>query len=162
MEKAARWVISDILPLVREKRPDTWLYVVGKNSDVILADMEENGVTITGSLPSVLPYLCNSAVALVPLQYESGTRFKILEAGACRIPVVSTTLGAEGLDVINRENILIANTATDFARAIVSVLEDRSLADKLGKNLRDLIARDYSIPRLEAEAREIINQLMRS
>ncbi len=159
MEHAARWVIKNVFPLVRQAIPDVHFYIIGKNSDIILADIADSSITITGMLDSVLPYLCNADVALVPLFFESGTRFKILEAGACGIPLVSTTLGAEGIPVTNGQQILIADEADKFAAAIINIIRNRELADKLARNCKDLIQKQYSIDVLVADAKTIVNYL---
>ena len=73
--------------------------------------------------------------------FESGTRFKILEAGACKTPIISTTLGAEGIPVIHDKEVLIADKAINFAKEIVNVLNDSELSNKLTKNCYDLISK---------------------
>jgi glycosyltransferase involved in cell wall biosynthesis len=105
MNIAANWVLDKVLPLVQSQIPDIHLYIVGKNADISLRDAASDYVTIIGKIPSVLPFLCHANVSLVPLMFESGTRFKILEAAVCRVPIVSTTLGAEGLPVIHGSNL---------------------------------------------------------
>jgi glycosyltransferase involved in cell wall biosynthesis len=159
MENAARWIISDVLPYVRKSFPDVYFYIVGKGSDKVLLDVIDSKIIITGKLPSVLPYLCHVDVALVPLKFESGTRFKILEAGACKIPLVSTTLGAEGIPVIDGEHILLADEPEDFAKAIVSLLNDKKLAKRLAENCYNLVHRQFSIDFLSNEAKQILEYL---
>jgi glycosyltransferase involved in cell wall biosynthesis len=159
MENAARWTIDEILPLVKKSIPEVQFVVVGKGSDQILADIEDPSIVITGKLPSVLAYLCHADVALVPLKFESGTRFKILEAGACKIPVVSTTLGAEGIPVKTDENILIADDAAKFAEAIVRLIKDREFAGDIASNCHSLVKEFFSVDYLVEEARQIIGYL---
>jgi len=159
MDDSARWVICEIMPLVRSRIPNIRLYIVGSGSDRTLSDINESDVTIKGKLQSVLPYLCHSDVALVPLRYESGTRFKILEAGACGVPVVSTTLGAEGLPVVHGNDILIADHPESIADSIIRLITDRNLASELGKNLRNLVLEQYSIARLAEEGSKILEYL---
>jgi polysaccharide biosynthesis protein PslH len=161
MEKATRWIIDEVLPQVRKKIPSIHFYIVGNGSGETLNDICSSAITITGKLPSVLPYLCNADVSIVPLTFESGTRFKILEAGACGIPIVSTTLGAEGIPITNGKDILIADTPDDFAQAIIRVIQDRHLAESLGLNLKELVIRDYSIDALAGEGQKIINYLFK-
>lgn len=160
MDKAARWVISEVLPIIRKQIPNIHFYIVGKDSDKTLQDISDPGITITGRLVSVLPYLRNVDVSIVPLTFESGTRFKILEAGACAMPVVSTTLGAEGIPTTNNMDILIADTPDDFARAIIKVIDDKQLAESLGLNLKELVTRNYSIESLASEGQDILYYLM--
>lgn len=159
MEHAARWVINDVLPIIIKTIPNIHFYIVGTGSAKILADIKEPNITVTGKLDSVLPYLCNVNVALVPLKFESGTRFKILEAGACGIPIVSTTLGAEGIPVTDGYDILIADEADKFAESIVKLITDKELSNKLSKNCKNLIQNKYSVEALIEEAKEIIEYL---
>ncbi len=130
--------------------------ILGRASDTTLADIKDDNITITGQLDSVLPYLFNANVALVPLKFESGTRFKILEAAACDIPIVSTILGAEGIPVADGENILIADEAQDFANAIIKVIENPVFAKKMANNLKLYIEQNYSIDKHAKEAEDII------
>jgi glycosyltransferase involved in cell wall biosynthesis len=160
MEQAARWLLDEIWSLVRCEVPNAHLYIVGSGSQKVLADIDDPSVTVTGKLPSVLQYLCNADVALVPLKFESGTRFKILEAGACAIPVVSTTLGAEGIPTTSGHDILIADTPEYFAKAIISVINDRQLAESLGVNLKELVSRYYSVDALAIEGQAILDHLL--
>jgi glycosyltransferase involved in cell wall biosynthesis len=90
------------------------------------------------------------------LKFESGTRFKILEAGACGIPLVSTTLGAEGLPVIHEEHILLADDPAGFADAIVRLIGDKQLAERLASNCRELVRTSYSVESLRREAAHIL------
>lgn len=159
MDRAARWMLDEVLPLVRAEIPDVHFYIVGKNSDVTLADAAVPHVTVTGRLPSVLPYLVPADVILVPLKFESGTRFKILEAGACRKAVLSTVLGAEGIPVTDGQDILLADDPREFADAILRLLRDPGLRQQLGDRLYDLVQRDYSIDTLERQGRAILSRL---
>lgn len=161
MEQAARWVLDEVLPLVKQSIPDIHFYIVGQRSDEVLKDVSDPAVTVTGKLLSVLPYLCNANVAIVPLWFESGTRFKILEAGACGIPVVSTTLGAEGIPVTNGYDILIADTAEEFSKAIASLIQDENLSIRISQNLRKMIQERYSIKSLAQEGQKILDHLAR-
>ncbi len=156
MNRAANWLIQGILPLVKKHIPDVHCYIVGNHSDVSFGHLKDPSITVTGRLESVLPYLKNVDVALTPLQFESGTRFKILEAAACKTPMVSTTLGAEGIPVIDGEHILLADTSEDFAAAIVKLIQDKVLAARLAENSFQLVAKEYGLEKLKDEAQAII------
>ncbi len=159
MDTAARWMLEDVMPLLRQQIPNIHFYIVGTNSDRTLGHICDPHVTVTGRLPSVLPYLCNVDVALVPLSFESGTRFKILEAGACSIPLVSTKLGAEGIPVISGKHLLIADEPREFADAILKLVRDKAYAKELATACRELVQRDYSVEALSREAEEIFQFL---
>lgn len=159
MEDAARWMINNVLPLLLKALPSIHFYIVGSGSQSTLHDVNHPNITITGKLPSVLPYLCHVDVALVPLRFESGTRFKILEAGACNIPVVSTILGAEGLAVTHGENILIADSPQEFANAIVALISKKEYASQLASNLNEFVKSNNSVESLQEEGRAILAYL---
>ena len=159
MDTACRWVLEEVLPKVKEHVPDIHFYIVGRDSDVGFANIADPAVVVKGKLPSVLPYLCHADVALVPLKFESGTRFKILEAGACGVPLVSTVLGAEGIPVADKEHILLADDPVPFAQAIVRIIKDRHFAEQLAHNCRELVREGYSVESLSREAANIIGML---
>ena len=159
VEDAARWTINEVLPLVHSRHPGVHLVICGKGSGEVLGDVHEPDVTIAGQVDSVLPYLRYAAVALVPLRFESGTRFKSLEAGACGKAVVSTTLGAEGVPIIHGKHGLIADSPEDFSKDILRLLDDSSLRKRVGQNLRQLVEKSYSISALADEGRAILDYL---
>jgi len=162
MNIAANWVLDKILPLVQSQIPDIHFYIVGKNADIALSDAASESVTIIGKIPSVLPFLCHANVSLVPLMFESGTRFKILEAAVCKVPIVSTTLGAEGLPVVNGQHLLIADGDENFASAIVEIIHDQIKAAYLVENCYKLVEKKFSVESLVVEANKIINKLVQT
>ncbi len=159
MDNAGRWMLEEVFPIVLKSYPDVHFYIVGRNSEINFGHLSGPNITVTGRLESVLPYLCNTDIALVPLKYESGTRFKILEAGACNVPLVSTTLGAEGIPVVHGEHILIADKPQEFADAIITLLRDKDLANKLAQNCRKLVVDKFSVDSLADEAKRILDYL---
>ena len=161
MENAARWMITEVFPIVKQQISDVHLCILGKGSDTVLSDVEQESIYITGKVASVLPYLCNSDVAVVPLKWESGTRFKILEAGVCKIPIVSTTLGAEGIPARHEKEILIADSAEEFAGAVVRLINDRIFAEEIAGSCKKLIEEKYSVKYLSKEAESIIQYLFK-
>lgn len=161
MDTATRWMLEDIFPRVLQSHPEVHFYIVGRNSELGFGHMNSPHITVTGQLETVLPYLCNTDVVLVPLKFESGTRFKILEAGACKVPLVSTTLGAEGIPVLNGRDILIADEPQDFAKAIARLLDDKELAKTLALNCHNLVDEHFSVESLAIEAKHILEYLNR-
>lgn len=156
MDRAAKWVAHDIMPLVWREVPDVHLYIIGRNADLTQASLNSDKITVIGHVPSVRQYLHQATATLVPLRFESGTRFKILESGASSVPCISTTLGAEGLKVTDGENILIADTTDNFAKAIVQVLIKPDFAESLGRRLHDFVAQLYSLDVQKIEGQSII------
>ncbi len=160
MDRAARWMIEEVLPLVKQEIANVHFYMVGRGSQVVWGGLNDPTITVTGKVPSVLEYLCYADVAVVPLQFESGTRFKILEAGACQIPIVSTTLGAEGLPVTHGQEILLADTPKDFAKSIIRLINDKNMAGQLCLNCQKLVKKRFSVEYLMTEAQRILEILV--
>jgi glycosyltransferase involved in cell wall biosynthesis len=120
------WFVRSVLPLIRRRRPNCSLAVVGRCPTAQVRGLAQTDLNIhvTGTVGDVRPYLWESAVSIVPLRVGGGTRLKIYEAMAARIPVVSTTIGAEGLDVRDGENIAIADSPAAFAERCLNLLDD--------------------------------------
>lgn len=156
MSLAGRWMIDKILPEVLRRHPDVTLYIVGRNSDGEFKGHSSKNVVVTGQVDSVLPYLQNAIISVVPLMFESGTRFKILEAGACGTAIVSTTLGAEGLPIINNKHALIADDVETFSSAIINLLDDKDLRINLERECRKLVRGKYGLNNLASEANDIL------
>ncbi|MGZ6303270.1 MAG: glycosyltransferase family 4 protein [Ktedonobacteraceae bacterium] len=159
MDDAAQWLVHHVLPIVKRKIPHVRLIIVGSGSSETLSEITAPNVSIAGKVKTVLPYLYNADVSAVPLFFESGTRFKILEAGACGIPVVSTTLGAEGIPVTHGKDILLADSPTAFAESIIKLICDKELAQQIAFNLQTLVQARFSIAALHDEAEHIIRVL---
>lgn len=157
MDTAARWLIDEIMPLVWKQRAEVQLYIVGRGLATLSFQTDDPRISVIGEVETVLPYLQNIDVALVPLKFESGTRFKILEAAACKIPIVSTALGAEGIDVKDFKDIIIADSTEDFAKAIMLLLSDKKLSSKLAKNGLVLVEEQYSLNRIISEGVTILS-----
>ena len=140
-----RWFLDEILPIIRQRRPDARLAIVGRNPPPsVTAAARDPQITVTGTVPDVRPFLWESAVSIVPLRVGGGTRLKIFEAMAAGAPVVSTAVGAEGLPVRHGENIRIADTAAAFAAECLALLEDESTRQTLSANGSDLIRTKFS------------------
>jgi glycosyltransferase involved in cell wall biosynthesis len=140
------WFVNEILPLIRKKHPECSLAIVGRTPDAGIQQLaqKDNRIRITGTVPDVRPYLWEAAVSIVPLRIGGGTRLKIYEAMAAKIPVVSTTVGAEGLDVCDGENIYIADLPAAFADRCLELLEDKERRCRMAQTAFEMIASRYS------------------
>ena len=134
---AARYFVSHVMPLLRERVPDTRVRLVGRASQDIVALHKPPRVVVTGAVPSIEAELRRADAIVAPLRFGGGTRIKVLEGFAHRIPVVTTTAGAFGLAAINEKHFLVADTAASFAEACIRLLTDvdvrRSLVDEAEK-----------------------------
>jgi glycosyltransferase involved in cell wall biosynthesis len=127
------WFAKEVWPLIRRKLPGCTLAVVGRTParEVTALGEREPGIQITGTVPDVRPWLWGSKASIVPLRIGGGTRLKIYEAMAARTAVVSTTIGAEGLDISPGQDILIADEPEAFAEACIRLVTDADQRQKL-------------------------------
>ena len=141
---AALFLIDEVLPLVRAEHPDAHVTIVGRGDPAELSRMRGENVEATGEVPDVRPYLQKATVVAVPIRAGSGTRFKVVEGLAVAAPMVSTAVGCEGIGVREGEHLLVADSAEDFAAAIVRLLDDRELGARLGAAGRRFVEDEYS------------------
>jgi sugar transferase (PEP-CTERM/EpsH1 system associated) len=154
---------KEILPLVRQKRDDFRLVLVGKDPPPELVALHNDPnipITITGLVDDTRPYLQSSAVFVCPLRSGSGTRFKLLEALACGCPVVSTTVGAEGLDAVDGQHMLLRDTPQAFADAILQILDDPALGARIGRQGREWVIQKHAWGHSAARLRGVYNLLI--
>ncbi len=135
--------VQHILPLIHQKCPDAQLYIVGKNPPEDIQKLADEQITVTGMVPDVRDYLYRAKVVVVPLLVGGGTRLKILEAMACARPIVSTTLGAEGLEVKSEEHLLLADEPQDFASQVLKLLDDSKVCHELGQSALEFVSQRY-------------------
>ena len=135
-EDGMEWFVASVLPQIRAAHPHATLTVVGRNptSRVRALHAPASGVTVTGSVPDVRPYLESAELFIVPLRVGGGTRLKIYEGMAMGLPTVSTTIGAEGLPLTDGEHIVLADDAQAFARACIAMLANTERAAAVGQS----------------------------
>ena len=145
-EDAVFYFVEQVLPLIREQIPDVSFCVVGRKPSGKLRDLaeREQNVELTGWVDDVRPYLARSAVCVVPLRIGGGTRLKIFEAMGMAKAVVSTTIGAEGLPVRHGENLMLADTPSEFARQTVTLLQSPSRRNQIGALACRLVKENYA------------------
>ncbi len=160
---AALWFAHSVLPLIQAQQPHVCFQIVGMNPHPRLDPLRDNpAIELTGAVADVTPYMEGAAVYVVPLRIGGGTRFKVLEAMNQALPLVSTTLGVEGIGVTADRELLVGDSADAFAAAVLTVLTDRAatgtLAATLGSNARAFAAAHYSwsqiVPKVEAVYRQ--------
>lgn len=141
-----RWFIQQVFPLVRKVIPHTTLTIVGKNppKDFLnLAADGDSGIVTTGFVPDLDPYFARSAITVVPVRAGGGMRVRILEAFARAAPVVTTTVGLEGIDACPGVDVLIADSPEEFAASVLNLLQQKELQQQLSENGRRLVEAKY-------------------
>lgn len=144
-EDGVLFFLRDIFPKIEQDWPGCQFWVVGRRgSDKVESFADEKRVFFTGTVEDVRPYLAEANAVIVPILSGSGTRIKILEAMAAGRPVISTTIGAEGLDVRDGQDILIADTPDSFAAAVSKMFSDSELAGRIAAAGKKLVTDKYT------------------
>ena len=139
--------VTQMWPRVRRAVPNATLTSVGRDDHPVAEECRAApGVSITGWVPDIDPFVERSRVLVVPMRAGSGMRVKILEAMARGVPVVSTTVGCEGIDVEPGRHLLVADAPDAFADAVIQVLKDDRLAQSLSRAARSLVLDRYDVP----------------
>ena len=145
--EAVRWFHAEIWPRIRERAPDVKWTLVGCNDHAVRPLVAgDDRILLTGPVDDAVAILASADVCVVPLLSGSGTRFKILEAWAAARPVVSTSLGAEGLGAKHEQHLLIADSPAAFAEATLRLLDDPALRRRLGEAGRELYLDRFTWP----------------
>jgi glycosyltransferase involved in cell wall biosynthesis len=156
---AAHWLATSIAPMIRSQIPSLEVRLVGRPATSIQKLHAPGVVTVVGEVPSMSSELARASVAVVPIRYGGGTRVKILESFAHRVPVVSTTLGAEGLDVEDGVHLLIADDPDEFAAATVRLIEDPALRTRIAGEAERLYLTRYDGQAADEGVRRLLEDL---
>jgi len=149
------WFVKEVLPLVRKNLPDASLDVVGRNppTDLTRLWLSQEGVTVSGTVPDVRPHIARASLYVTPLRVGGGSRLKILEALAMGLPVLSTTVGAEGLQLCDGEHLVLRDDPQSFARQAVAMLAEPERYVDMARRGRERVLEQYGwdgiAPRLE-------------
>lgn len=155
------YFLDNIFPLITKAIPDTKLYVVGDMPPQKLRQRASDNVIITGYTYDVRPFVWKSSVYIVPLRMGSGTRLKVLEALAMKKPVVTTSIGCEGIDVQNNESAIIADEPQAFADAVIKLLKDQNQHNNLIENGYELMKQQYDWNVIGEKLNNVYSSLIR-
>jgi polysaccharide biosynthesis protein PslH len=156
---AAIWFAREMWPAIAQKHPGLEFVIVGRNPPPAVRELAARRVRVTGTVQDVRSFYASAVAAVVPLRVGSGTRLKILEAMAAGVPVVSTQLGAEGIDGRHDVHLLLAEGGADFVAAVDRVVTSSETSSRLTKAARDLVVRLYDWHRIGEELSRIHDSL---
>ena len=157
---AAKFLVTDIWPKIHQQLPRAKLWIVGRNPTSEILDLSnQKNVTVSGEVDDIREAFQKSSVLLAPIRNGRGTKYKVLEAMASQVPVVTTKLGIEGIAAINQSSVLIAETADGLADKTIQVLTDKNLAEKLAANGKKLVYNQYNWQAISKELDQIYQQL---
>ena len=157
---AVLYFCREIFPIIRKAITKTEFWVVGRDPLPEVLELDGSGVHVTGRVEDVLPYYRQNPVCVVPLRAGGGTRLKILEAMALGRPVVSTTIGCEGLDVVDGEHLFIADTPEQFAEKTVRLLNDRQLYRNISTKARHLVETRYGWDNIAERLMDVYSEMI--
>lgn len=150
---AALWFAREVLPLIKREVPDAQFVIVGQRPHARLAELRtDESIVITGGVADTRPYITGASVYVIPLRMGGGTRFKLLEALALHAPCVSTTLGAEGFEVVSGRELILTDEAAAFAQATVELIRQPEQGRALGvagRSFAEMYDWRYIVPKLE-------------
>jgi glycosyltransferase involved in cell wall biosynthesis len=157
-----RWFYNNVFPMLKEKIPTISLTVIGNVTQVHKYDYLKNDASVNfiGNVETVVPFYKQASVSIVPLLSGSGTRLKILEAMSMGNPVVSTAIGAEGMDFENGKHLLIADDAKEFADQVLYLLNNKELFNHVRTNAFELVKSVYDWKKIGLEVNTCIEKLL--
>lgn len=155
---AVEYFLSEVFPLIRQKLPGATFTIAGRSPDarVLKAVQGHTGVSVTGKVEDMRPYLWGSKISVVPIRIGGGTRLKIYECMAAGVPVVSTTVGAEGLRYKDGEDIILADDASSFAEACIRLLSDDTGRRSIAHNALERAQKECSWAAVSREFEAIL------
>ncbi|MGD0733172.1 MAG: glycosyltransferase family 4 protein [Terracidiphilus sp.] len=157
---AVEYFLAQVLPLIRERLPGATFTIAGRSPDarVLKAAQGVDGVTITGKVDDMRPYLWGSKISVVPIRIGGGTRLKIYECMAAGVPVVSTSIGAEGLRYKDGDDIVLADDAAAFAAACIHLLSDDAARRNIAQTALERARKEFSWEAVSHEFEAILDK----
>ena len=143
-EEGISWFLENVWPKVNLEFPDIKLYLAGREMPDWITNLKQKNVVVLGEVPDAYSFIKSKAISIAPLFSGSGIRIKIIESMALERAVISTTIGAEGINYTNGKNIMIADDAQSFVTAIRKLLTTKQSISSMGKSARNLILKDHN------------------
>jgi glycosyltransferase involved in cell wall biosynthesis len=146
--EAMSWFLREVWPTVRAGRPDAVVHVVGRGAEALGSEARADGVELLGTVADLQAELDRADVSIVPIRVGAGTRLKVIEALANHLPIVTTSVGSEGIAVADGRTALVADDAATFAGAVLRLIADGDLRQRLADEGRRLFDEHYTWARI--------------
>lgn len=159
---AVTYFVEDIFPLVQKGIPSIKLFIVGKKPSAAVRKLASRHIIVTGEVDDIRPYLREASVFVAPFRIGTGLKHKLLEAMAMGIPVVSTTLGANGIKARDGEEIILADNAEEFSAACINIHKNIELRERIARNAMLLVKERYNWERIGCAMEDILEDVFRS
>ena len=158
--EGVKWFLNDVWPEVSKQFPGLNIYFAGRETPDWLKNIELKNVNVLGEVPDAYEFMESKTISVAPLFSGSGIRIKIIDSMAMGKAVISTSIGAEGINYTNGKNILIADTAKEFVKAIKKLYKDKQLALTIGQNARELVKKEHNIEKTAKQLETFYNKLL--
>jgi polysaccharide biosynthesis protein PslH len=158
-EDGLMYFYREILPLIRQSVPEVKLYIVGKDPSPAVQKIATDRVIVTGKVPDLRTYYSLAQVSICPIRFGAGTLNKVIEPMAMGIPVVSTSIACAGMNVTDGKDILFADTPSEFATAVVKLIQSPELRQKIGSNGHKLAITEHDWEQIVAKLEDIYDSI---
>ena len=158
---AILYFCENILPLIRQKKPEVTLNIVGSNPPPSILGLANDHITVTGYVPETTSYLHSSHVSVAPLRFGAGMKGKIGEAMAHGVPVVSTTIGVQGMGLTHGENVIVADSPQTFCDAVIELIDNHDLHAGVRREAVRLIEEKYTAEQVGMSMLDAIDRISR-
>lgn len=155
---AVTYFVKQILPLIRESLPDVRFYIAGSNPPRQVLSLRSDDIIVTGYVRDLTPYFESCKLSVAPLRYGAGVKGKINQSMSCGLPVVTTSIGAEGLEAIDGEDILIADSPADFTQKVILLYSNEHLWHQLSENSMKNIEKYHSYDAARAKLGKLLER----
>lgn len=156
------WFVESIWPKIHERFPDLKLYLAGRNMPPDLLKQNTPNIILVGEVENAVDFIRSKAIMIVPLLSAGGIRVKIIEGLALQKAVISTTLGAEGLDCEHKKHLMLADRSEDWIEAIQALLDNKSLIKNLGNNGREHVKQHFGLQAVTTELIQFYKELIKA
>jgi O-antigen biosynthesis protein len=156
---AVMYFCHEILPIIRRKIPTIKVDIVGSNPTAEVEALKDGVINVTGYVKSTTPYLHRNYISIAPLRYGAGMKGKIGEAMAHGRPIVTTSIGAQGMGLTNRKNVLIADSPKEFSDSVIELIQNADLYETIQKNAIDHVERYYTEEKVEKGIQIILSEI---
>ncbi|HHE54857.1 MAG TPA: glycosyltransferase, partial [Caldithrix abyssi] len=156
---AVQYFVNSIFPQIKKELKKVKFYIVGNNPPPEIQQLNREDIVVTGFVPDLKPYLVKARISVSPLRYGAGMKGKIGEALSYGLPVVTTSIGAEGMNLVHGKHALIADTAKDFAQQVVKLYKNQALWEKLSKSGKKLIEENWGPSTIQEKLQAILTEV---
>ncbi len=156
---AVVYFVKEIFPLIKQRMPDVRFYIVGSNPPKEVLALQSDAVVVTGYIKDLAPYFENCKVFVAPLRYGAGVKGKILLSMSYGVPVVTTSVGSEGIRLVDEQNVLVADDPQEFVQRVILLYNEEELWSKLSRNSLEHIRRCFSYEMAKEQFNNLIKNL---